>query len=93
MPWPGTADVSGNNWVLPVLVGETPGISNARSRKLRPFSGRPCTSARGSVPAIWLRAVSSAGASPVTVTLVSTPATASMIDRSNAEASDNASER
>ena len=40
MPWPGTAEVSAKSWLLPVLVGETPGISSARSRKLRPLSGR-----------------------------------------------------
>ena len=37
---PGTADVSANSCVLPTLVGDTPGTSSARSRKLRPFSGR-----------------------------------------------------
>ena len=37
---PGTADVSGKSCVLATLVGETPGTSSARSRKLRPFSGR-----------------------------------------------------
>ena len=71
--------------MLPTLVGDTPGTSSARSRKLRPFSGRLCTSACETVPAIWLRAASSTVASPVTVTLVSTPPTASAIGRSNAE--------
>ena len=56
----GHAEVSANSCVLLVLVGETPGTSSARSRKLRPFIGRFCTSACGTVPAIWLRAVSSA---------------------------------
>ena len=41
-PAPGTADVSANSCVLPMLVGDTPGTSSARSRKLRPFSGRLC---------------------------------------------------
>ena len=41
MPCPGTADVSAKSWVLPMLVGETPGIISARSRKFRPFSGNP----------------------------------------------------
>ena len=71
MPWPGTADVSAKSWVLAVLVGETPGTSSARSRKLRPFSGSVLTSVCDTVPAIWLRAASSTAASPVTVTLVS----------------------
>ena len=59
MPWPGTADVSANSCVLPTLVGDTPGTSSARSRKLRPFIGRFLTSACEIVPAIWLRAASS----------------------------------
>src|SRR5262245_66470895 len=58
-PCPGTADVSAKSCVLLVFVGDTPGTSSARSRKLRPFIGRVCTSVRGTVPAIWLRAVSS----------------------------------
>ena len=58
-PWPGTAEVSAKSCVLFVLVGDTPGTSSARSRKLRPFIGRFWTSACGTVPAIWLRAVSS----------------------------------
>ena len=61
-PWPGTAEVSANSCVLLVLVGETPGTSSARSRKFRPFIGRFWTSACGTVPTIWLRAVSSASA-------------------------------
>jgi hypothetical protein len=44
IPWPGTADVSGNSWVLPMFVGDTPGTSSARSRKLRPFIGSRSTS-------------------------------------------------
>jgi len=44
MPWPGTAEVSANSWLLAVFVGETPGIRSAKSRKLRPFSGRLLTS-------------------------------------------------
>ena len=50
MPWPGTADVSAKSWLAAVLVGETPGISRATSRKLRPFRGRLCTSACGYGP-------------------------------------------
>ena len=85
MPCPGTADVSANNCVLAVLVGDTPGTSRARSRKLRPFIGRSCTSTCATVPAIWLRAASSTVVSPVTVTLVSSPATESATGSSNAE--------
>ena len=59
--------VSAKSWVLFVLVGETPGTSSARSRKLRPFIGRFCTSACGMVPAIWLRAASIAGAAGVPI--------------------------
>ena len=65
MPCPGTADVSANSCVLPMLVGDTPGTSRARSRKLRPFIGSASTSACDTVPAIWLRAASSTDASPV----------------------------
>ncbi len=39
-PCPGTADVSAKSCVLPMFVGDTPGTSRARSRKLRPFIGR-----------------------------------------------------
>jgi hypothetical protein len=81
---PGTADVSGKSWVLPTLVGDTPGTSSASSRKLRPFSGRLRTSISDTVPAIWLRAASRTVASPLTVTLVSTPPTASDTGSSNA---------
>ena len=84
-PPPGTADVSANSCVLPTLVGDTPGTSSARSRKLRPFIGRLCTSACEIVPAIWLRAASSTVASPVTVTLRVEPATASVIGSSKAD--------
>ena len=68
MPWPGTAEVSAKSWLLAVLVGETPGTSSARSRKLRPLSGSVRTSVCETVPAIWVRAVSSSSASAVTVT-------------------------
>ena len=85
IPCPGTADVSANNCVLPVLVGDTPGTSSARSRKFRPFSGTVCTSACETVPAIWLRAASSTVASAETVTLVSMPATESLTGSSNAD--------
>lgn len=40
MPCPGTAEVSAKSWLAAVLVGETPGITRAASRKLRPFKGR-----------------------------------------------------
>ena len=83
-PPPGTADVSAKSCVLPTLVGDTPGTSSARSRKLRPFIGRFLTSACETVPAIWLRAASSTVASPVTVTLVSTAPTVSDTGSSNA---------
>ena len=73
-PPPGTADVSAKSCVLATLVGDTPGTSSARSRKLRPFIGRFLTSVCETVPAIWLRAASSTAACPVTVTLVSTRA-------------------
>jgi hypothetical protein len=84
-PCPGMADVSANSCVLLVLVGETPGTSSARSRKFRPFIGRLWTSACGMVPAIWLRAVSSAWVSATTVIAASMPATSRPIERSNAE--------
>ena len=72
IPTPGTAEVSGKTCVPPpTLVSETPGTSNARSRKFRPFIGRFLTSAWDTVPAIWVRAASSTVPSPVTVTLVS----------------------
>ena len=77
-PLPGTAEVSAKSCVLGMLVGETPGTSRARSRKLRPFRGSAFASAEDTVPAIWLRAVSRAGASSVTVT-VSSPPTESAI--------------
>ena len=88
MPWPGTADVSAKSCVLPMLVGETPGMSSARSRKLRPFIGRLWTSACGTVPAIWLRAASSSVVSPETVTLVSSPASARTTGMSKAAPSE-----
>jgi hypothetical protein len=71
--------------VLFVLVGDTPGTSSARSRKLRPFIGRLWISACGTVPAIWLRAVSSVRLSATTVTAESRPAISREIERSNAE--------
>ena len=67
---PGTADVSGNSCVLAMLVGDTPGTSSARSRKLRPFIGSAATSVSGTVEAIWLRAASRTGASAETSTVV-----------------------
>ena len=84
-PCPGTAEVSAKSCVLFVFVGDTPGTSSARSRKLRPFIGRFWTSACGTVPAIWLRAVSSTWLSATTVTAVSMPATSRVIGISNAE--------
>ena len=78
-PCPGTAEVSAKSCVLAVLVGDTPGTRSARSRKLRPFIGRPTTSAEEIVPAIWLRAVSMAPVSPVTVILSSRPPTSRAI--------------
>jgi hypothetical protein len=75
MPWPGTAEVSAKSWLLAVLVGDTPGTSSARSRRLRPLSGRDLTSVCETVPATWVRAVSSNSVSPLTVTLVSGEAT------------------
>ena len=74
MLMPGTADVSGNSCVLAMFVGETPGTSNASSRKLRPFIGSALTSASGTVAAIWLRAPSRTGVSAETLTVVSSPA-------------------
>jgi hypothetical protein len=85
IPCPGAADVSANNCVLDVLVGETPGTSRARSRKFRPLSGTVCTSACSTVPAICVRAVSSAAVSAVTVTLASMPLRVSTIGSSNAD--------
>jgi hypothetical protein len=82
---PGTADVSGKSWVLPMLVGETPGIRSASSRKLRPLSGRLRISVCETVPAIWLLAASSTAASALTVTLASMPPTVSVTGSSNAE--------
>ena len=84
-PPPGTAEVSAKSCVLATLVGDTPGTSSARSRKLRPFIGRLRTSACDTVPAIWLRAASSTVASALTVTLVSSVPTLSAIGSSNAE--------
>jgi len=84
-PCPGTADVSANSCVLPTLAGETPGTSNARSRKFRPLSGRLLASVCVTVAATWLRTVSSSGGSAATVTVVSSDATASAIDTSNAD--------
>src|SRR5262245_59595453 len=84
-PAPGTADVSGNSCVLATFVGDTPGTSNARSRKFRPFSGRLLTSACETVAAIWLRAASRIVASADTVTLASIEATVSEIGSSKAE--------
>jgi hypothetical protein len=86
-PCPGTADVSANSCVLAVLVGDTPGTSRARSRKLRPLSGRLRTSACEIVPAIWLRAASSTGASAVTVIAASRLTDESCSGSSNAEPS------
>ena len=74
----GTAEVSAKSCVLATLVGDTPGTSSARSRKLRPFIGRLRTSVCETVPAIWLRAASSTVRLPLTVTVVSTP-----LDRSD----------
>ena len=85
IPWPGTADVSAKSCVLAVLVGETPGTSSARSRKFRPFIGRLSTSVCATVPAICVRAVSSAAVSAATVTLALNSPTASTIGNSNAE--------
>ena len=85
MPWPGTADVSANSCVLAVFVGDTPGTSRAMSRKLRPFIGSEATSCCGTVPAIWLRAVSMTGTTPVTVTAVSMPARSRVMGSSKAE--------
>ena len=85
IPWPGTADVSAKSWLLAVLVGDTPGTTRARSRKLRPFSGRFCTSACDTVPAICVRAVSTTAACAPTVTVLCSPATVSSIASSNAE--------
>ena len=68
-----------------MLVGDTPGTSSASSRKLRPFIGSAATSASATVAAIWLRAVSITGASAVTCTLDSTPASANEIGTSNAD--------
>ena len=84
-PTPGTADVSGKSCVPPpTLVGDTPGMSSARSRKLRPFIGSAATSFCDTVPAIWLRAASSTVESAVTTTSVSRRATVSVIGRSKA---------
>ncbi len=93
MPLPGTAEVSAKSWVLATLVGDTPGTSNARSRKLRPFRGRPLASVEETVPAIWLRAVSSAGASPETSMFSSIPPTSSAIGNWKAEPTFMVSER
>ncbi len=82
---PGTAEVSGKSCALFTLVGETPGTSNATSRKLRPFNGRFLTSGSETVLAIWLRAASSTVTSAVTVTLASRAPTASVTGNSNAE--------
>ena len=58
IPLPGTAEVSAKSCVLAMLVGDTPGTSRPRSRKLRPFMGSALASTADTVPAIWLRAVS-----------------------------------
>ena len=84
-PCPGTAEVSAKSCVLLVFVGDTPGTSSARSRKLRPFIGRFWTSVWRTVPAIWLRAVSSTWLSATTVTAVSIPAISRVIEISNAD--------
>src|SRR5215469_6495472 len=81
IPWPGTAEVSAKSCVLAVLVGETPGTSNARSRKLRPSKERFWTSLAEMVCAIWLRFSSSAGDVLVTLTVVSVPATDNVIGK------------
>ena len=73
MPTPATADVSAKSWVLPTFGGDTPGTSSARSRKLRPFSGRCSTSRCEIVPAIWLRAASRTITGALTVTFVFNP--------------------
>ena len=84
-PWPGTADVSANSWVLAVLVGDTPGTSSARSRNCRPFIGSVWISSCDTVTAIWLRAASTIVASPVTVTSASKFPSVSITEMSNAE--------
>ena len=84
-PLPGTAEVSAKSCVLATLVGDTPGTRSARSRKLRPFMGSAFASVDETVPAIWLRAVSSVSASPVTVTFSSMPPTWSAMGSWNAE--------
>src|SRR6185312_6346117 len=77
------ADVSANNCVEAVFVGETPGTRRARSKKLRPLSGNRFTSAGNIVPATWLRDVSSTGAVPCTVTVDSAEPTFSVTGKSN----------
>src|SRR5205809_792661 len=93
MPWPGTADVSAKSWLLAVLVGDTPGTSSARSRKLRPLRGSDRTSVCDTVPATWVRAASSTAASPLTVTLVSVDSTLSATGSSKAAPMDSVNDR
>ena len=81
-PCPGTADISANSCVLPMFVGDTPGTSNARSRKLRPFIGRFSASCCEMVLAIWLRAASRTVDSATTSTVAATPASARVIGSS-----------
>ena len=92
-PTPGTAEVSAKSCVLLMLGGATLGASSATSRKLRPLSGRLSTSATATVVAIWLRADSSSGASPWTVTLASMPSTVRTNGISNADPTDSAIRR
>ena len=72
-PPPGTAEVSAKSCVLATLVGDTPGASSARSRKLRPLSGVVRTSGIDTVAAIWLRDVSITVASALTSHCVTRP--------------------
>ena len=92
-PCPGTAEVSANSCVLPMFVGDTPGTSRARSRKLRPFIGRLAASCCDTVPAIWLRAASRTVDSATTSTVAATPASARVIGSSNADPTVTCTER
>ena len=85
MPCPGAAEVSGNSWVLAVLVGETPGTSSARSRKFLPFMGRLEISAWDTVPEIWVRDVSSKSLEASMFTVVPALPSVKATGRSKAE--------
>ena len=60
----------------PVRVSRvTPGVSSAKSMKLRPLTGRLCTAVSSTVALTWERLVSMIGVAPLTVIDSATPLT------------------